>query len=211
MPYDPTLDAQSQALYAAVQRSAMPDSIKQDIIRQFQAQIGARNVLNPNDYFNPDLINQYFNASRGNLLQNQAYARAGAQHGAASIANSRGYLNPGGFITGAGSQAAAPYAGALGSLESSRAGALQNNQQGLYQALFGLMNQNRNYGLQQQQLGLQADAQNAGPLDYASALLPLLNPAYGFLNFFKGGGNSRIGAGTGTSSSDLPSGFSPTW
>lgn len=213
MPYDPTLDQQAQSLYASIQGSPLPANIKADLIRQYQQKIGTQNYLNPNDYFSPDLINQFFNASRGNLLQNQAYARAGAQSNAASLAGSRNLLNPSGFTLGAGTRAAQPYVSALGSLEASRTGALQQNQQGLYQALFNLMNSNRQYGLQQQQFGLQRDAQTPDFMDYASAFLP--GAAYlKYLGVFGGGkaGTGTTGT-TGTTQADLPPGFSydPQW
>ena len=96
---------------------------------------GAFNLADPTAFFDPKFIDQYFNSGRGNLARSAGGAVSSAQRTAGAQAGAGNYLNKGAFVTGAGSQARSPYAGAFGQLEQGRAGALQENQQGLFGAL----------------------------------------------------------------------------
>ena len=95
----------------------------------------AFSLTDPTAFFDPKFIDQYFNSGRGNLARSAGGAVSAAQRTAGAQAGAGNYLNKGAFVTGAGSQARSPYAGAFGQLEQGRAGALQENQQGLFGAL----------------------------------------------------------------------------
>lgn len=95
----------------------------------------AFNLADPTAFFDPKFIEQYFNTGRGNVARSAGGAVSAAQRTAGAQAGAGNYLNKGAFITGAGSQARSPYAGVFGQLEQGRAGALQENQQGLFGAL----------------------------------------------------------------------------
>lgn len=69
--------------------------------------------------------NQQFDIGARNLNRGMGNASNMAQSNAAALAGSRGFLNPSGFILGAGSQARTPYVQALGGLEAQRAQAQQ--------------------------------------------------------------------------------------
>ena len=96
---------------------------------------GTFSLTDPSAFFDPKFIDQYFNTGRGNLARSAGGAVSAAQRTAGAQAGAGNYLNKGAFVTGAGSQARSPYAGAFGQLEQGRAGALQQNQQGLFGAL----------------------------------------------------------------------------
>ena len=184
MPYDPNMESQYQAFRNSLLNSGMPSHAKQFVLGKFDAQYAQRqNQLNPNDYFNPGLINQYFDVGARNLNRGMGNAANTAQSQAGALAASFGRVNPMASILGAGTQARSPYVGALGQLEGQRAGALQGNQSQLYNALLQLMQGNRQFGLQQQQLG----QNEAGTFDYLAALLPILGMA-------TGGGSSILGS-----------------
>lgn len=196
MPYNPQAQSDIDKLNQAITfLSGAPDpaGVNSQMLSAYRAKLMGlqnQNQPDPNDYFNPDLINRFFNVSAGNLNRGMGNAVNTAQSNAAALAASRGFLNPSGFIMGAGSQARAPYVSALGGLEGQRAGALQGNQSALFNAILQLLQGNRQFGLQQQQLGLQQRglSQNeAGAFDYMSAFLPLLGLA-------TGGGSTLLGS-----------------
>ena len=119
---------------------------------------------------NMDMINRLFNISAGNLGSRMATERGRAQGTAGAIAGSRGYANPGGFITGAGSQAASPFVQALGGLEEGRARAQTQLPYQNLQAMLPFLQMFQ----QQNQFQQQQDASEAGFFDFLGSIAPLL-------------------------------------
>ncbi len=90
------------------------------------------------NYFDPEMINRYFNTSAGNLMQRGETARGQAMGAAGGQAGSRGLLNPSAFINQQGAQAYNPFVNALQGLEGQRGQALVNNQGDLFKALLSI-------------------------------------------------------------------------
>ena len=169
------------------------------------------NFADPTKFFDPTFIQQTFDIGRGNLARAQGGAVAGAQRSAGAIAGAQGLLNAAGFITGAGSQARQPYASAFGQLEQGRAGALNENQKSLFDALLrkqAMEEQSRQFGitsdeqkrqfeqnwlLQQQQFQQQRKQQESNWGDWVTGLLPA---AASLINPFLGMGAVTLPSGT---------------
>ena len=118
---------------------------------------------------NMDMINRLFNISAGNLGSRMATERGRAQNTAGAIAGSRGYANPGSFITGAGNTAASPFIQALGGLEEGRARAQTQLPYQNLQAILPFLQMLQ----QQSQFDQQRDDSQAGFFDYLKLPLSL--------------------------------------
>lgn len=136
----------------------------------------------PTPYFDPQLIQNLFGIAGGNLSRAAGGGVSAAQRTAAAQYGGGGYLNPGAAVLAAGSQARQPYAAAFGQLESSKAGALNQQQQALLKALTErsqLVEGSRQFDESQRQQwemflrGLQAqvDANSASSLDWLTPFL----------------------------------------
>ena len=152
---------------------------------------GQQTGPDPNQYFNPALINQYFNQSRQNLSGIQGTTASQAQGDAGAFAASQGLLNPGGFVQRAGNNVYGAYAPQFGALEANRAQALQGNDIAKYNALFQQQQANRQYQLGLGQLNLQQQQFQAqstpNAFDYLGALLAMAGLPVG-------GGMSLLGS-----------------
>lgn len=148
----------------------------------------------PNKYFDPSKINALYQLLGSNLYQAQNRNAAAAQRTAA--ATSGGYLNPGAFITGAGSQVRSSYAPVFGQLKAQQGQSILDNNRALVQALMArsefqekarefdvsteLSREQldlrrseilRNYLLALQQMAFQREANQANFLDYFTPFL----------------------------------------
>ncbi len=171
------LDATHQGEYSAYQK---------DYAWQHPAGSAPQGVQfpDPTPYFDPSKINSFYNQGAANLYQSMNRSAAGAQRTAA--ATSGNMLSPSAYITGAGSQVRSSYTPAFAGLETSRAGALNQQQQDLFKAL-GMKSQfeqqasqfDTTTDLQRQQMGqqwkmflqqmqAQQDQQGANGFDWAS-------------------------------------------
>lgn len=156
------------------------DRLLQNIHPSLRGQIGGQVQSQAQPYFayqnalsslpNMDMINRLFDVSAGNLGSRMATERGRAQNTAGAIAGSRGYANPGGFITGAGNTAASPFVQALGGLEERRAGAQTELPYRNIQALLPYLQMM----MQQNQFNQQREDNQAGFFDYFGAGAPLL-------------------------------------
>lgn len=154
----------------------------------------------------PKGINALYNTAAGNLNQQAAQVGGQARQQTASLAASRGLLNPNAAIASAGNQAAAPIYGQMGQLESSRAGTLNQNLLTRYNLMYGLnrarqsdtnaaqqlqlqLEQMRNYQRQLEEQRRQFDVQTSPDwMDYLGLGTKILSipgvPSY-LSNFFK--------------------------
>lgn len=186
----PTMPSQQdiQGFYDWVNRSPMSGQQKQDIIKNFQAQLTALGTpATPtypdpakSDAFNPTFLNNLFNTAQGNLSQYGSQAAGRARQIGATQAASRSLANPLAFINQQGQAASQPYAAQSGQIEQARAGATIDQQKMLYDALVkkflaerGILEGDRNYELARQQLDAQLQGNQANAYDWISALLPI--------------------------------------
>lgn len=96
---------------------------------------GMADMPNANNYFGNENINKQYDVARQNLNynMNQNVADASAQAGA--LAGARGLANKSGFVNNSANQVRASFTPQFGQLEQSRAGALNQNQMALFNAL----------------------------------------------------------------------------